>query len=773
MCDIASSMSEEITAALVNSKYEDLVHVTLATNETESTRDETPSGELLLAARLDQENGGCRWEDVTHKEDPIARHVRTKIWLFPMLNDQVRTIMYEKAIQRAARDVVLLHLKMTQSSRSIHCMDIGSGTGLLAMMAAKYLQQQSLEVNSKTTIHVTSVEMSSMMAKLAKQTVAANGFAALSASSPTAEPCTGSSVTIDVIEGHSCELNPLHSSKAMLCTSELLESGLLGEGWLVAMRDAWKRHLSENAVVVPQRARVFAQLVQGIGEYWGPYRKVGGFPNNKDMSLFTNADGTKSMSESLDEKGNKLGVQVTVHLGQLMKSCESEIRFLSKPMKVLSFDVSEQHRIPGPEGQCCQVDVEPTASGIAEGVAFWWELDLYEDITYSTEPRKQPWQDHWHQCLYVFPQQAGYCRNVEVGKLVKLDASHNDTSIHFKIHCQYDDQRAGTESEAKRPRLYPIGERPVVSPQRCWMLNHQERSAYLLRGIRNAIKELGRDNACVLDISDFSLCAMMSSLLGAQWVTSIESSSGKLPTVSATVAQVANELPNSDQSPESFQMIRCHAEQLTKELLAGDLCANLVVGEPYFEFLEGHCVQEAFNYFNTLRMLKSKGVVATNALAVPFQAEIKARGIECVDIADAYSRCKDDACGGFDHSTVTRYWSFDQFPIVLPLYEYECRTVTESVTVATLDFESSTVHRAVNNGGHFVTSQFLEGCSTCHGVSFWVEYSIRLGNCAGSCSSSTNRASYRLKEQVLLLRTPLSSTEGHPLMVPHEWIDSI
>ena len=92
------------------------------------------------------------------------------------------------------------------------------------MMAARYAQQQITAAQNNADISssvgvVTSLEMATAMARLARQVVQANQL----------------SDVITVHEQHSCEMPPL-SSKAMLCTSELLESGLLGEGTL------WCRH---------------------------------------------------------------------------------------------------------------------------------------------------------------------------------------------------------------------------------------------------------------------------------------------------------------------------------------------------------------------------------------------------------------------------------------------------------------------------------------------------------------------------------------------------
>jgi predicted RNA methylase len=77
---------------------------------------------------------------------------------------------------------------------------------------------------------------------------------------------------ITVVECHSTDLPTISSSKKKnnerkyfdICTSELLESGLLGEGVLPALRDVWARQLDSNtAIVIPRRARIFALPVEG------------------------------------------------------------------------------------------------------------------------------------------------------------------------------------------------------------------------------------------------------------------------------------------------------------------------------------------------------------------------------------------------------------------------------------------------------------------------------------------------------------------------------
>ena len=136
----------------------------------------------------------------------LSRELETNRWFFPMLNDHRRNELYEQAIEMACQVVVQNHNKKRRTPQGgdgnnknnenvIRVLDIGSGTGLLAILAAKHLQKLVSEEKSSSSssssvaprIEVTSIEMSAPLATLARQTVADNGL----------------SDVITVVEGHS------------------------------------------------------------------------------------------------------------------------------------------------------------------------------------------------------------------------------------------------------------------------------------------------------------------------------------------------------------------------------------------------------------------------------------------------------------------------------------------------------------------------------------------------------------------------------------------
>ena len=84
--------------------------------------------EITLYPSLDRESGGLRWLQDTTENAAIRRHLATKRWLIPMLLDTPRNKLYAKAISQAVAK---------SRGDSTTSLDIGTGTGLLAMIAAK------------------------------------------------------------------------------------------------------------------------------------------------------------------------------------------------------------------------------------------------------------------------------------------------------------------------------------------------------------------------------------------------------------------------------------------------------------------------------------------------------------------------------------------------------------------------------------------------------------------------------------------------------------
>ena len=911
--------SAEVTAALQSSRYNETVVVNVSADQQQQDDSGTCSQqqqprELLLIPCLDEVNGGVLWNDLASAEQVarqqqeatnsdidgdldfddigIIRHLRTKRWFFPMLNDTRRNELYEAAIQAACYRVVRQFWddrasnNKSNSSRNedsnsavIRILDIGSGTGLLAMLAAKYVQQAlddycddehkheasaSASIDDKAKaqqplVRVTSLEMSAAMSRLARLTVADNGL----------------QDTISILEHHSTDQSTLTTTNTNigdgpeqpqvynsnqyydLCVSELLESSLLGEGMLPALRDAWDRHLHPKATIVPQKARVYCQLVEGafLANYWGPHSD-----SSKAISTSTSVDDeeatptsptaqqlrlTLSANENdlMMDGGARGGFVLHIHAEHWVEgnfndnTCNdndndnnekettdsNELQFLVKPLsdpiQVMDFDFSRPDRIPKSEGRRLPIQVVPHRSGTCHAVLFWWELDLWKDATasdkdtpnatcshqnpkenvgnctYSTQVGQAPWQDHWHQNLFVFTNSkttnsandggtgdtqeddttaVAFGYKVQAEEPCHLIASHEDTRIWFSMMTstgipnnnnnnnnstakdpptkrRKQDYSIDSKTEAEHqviPEAETVARKVLISPSRAWQLNDKARIKLFQRGIRAALANKGKD-AVVLDLSDFSLCAILAALEGASRVSSVESSSGVIPNLSARVAQLSNGLPrtneNGDASEASksnvFQVLQCHAEQITLELLNGEHGSKVespdpvevVMAEPYYDMLEGWHLQEALNYFYLVRALRRRGILSETAISVPSVGIIRGCAIQSFPLKHAYGRCgkvhdgkgDQDSCKapicGFDHGRANRYGDrFHEHDLSLPMWEYDLVELTESFDIAQLRYSSE---QEIAPRAWKVCVPFQQG-GACHGMLVWIDYGI-------------------------------------------------
>lgn len=147
-----------------------------------------------------------------------------------MLNDHTRNRMYCDAITRALERLAL---------PSPLVLDVGTGTGLLALIAAW-----------RGAGEVVACEMVKPLGSVAQAVVNRNKNLL--------------KAPVKVLSTKSTELSIGDglSRKADLMMSEILDHTLLGEGMLLSVRHAWKHLLQPHALVIPQRATVFAQCVQ-------------------------------------------------------------------------------------------------------------------------------------------------------------------------------------------------------------------------------------------------------------------------------------------------------------------------------------------------------------------------------------------------------------------------------------------------------------------------------------------------------------------------------
>ncbi len=278
-------------------------------------------------------------------------------WHSTMLNDTNRNQAFENAISSAV-------------TSGCTVLDLGTGTGLLSMMAAH-----------AGAAHVTGCESVGILADTAERIVRQNGFGD----------------RISVLHKRSQDLVPGEDIQepANILVAEIVDTGLLGENIIASIADAKKRLCKAEATIIPQGATVYAVPIES--EALSNERKVesaSGF----DISFFNSLRPNMYLQTDLSKY---------------------QWQMLSNPVQVFDFDFTQDI----PEAHEESYRVTPHTDGVAHGIAFWFDLHLNSEITLSTSPVAPP--THWHQAVYIFSNPP----EIKQNEPIRLNASHTGNKI--------------------------------------------------------------------------------------------------------------------------------------------------------------------------------------------------------------------------------------------------------------------------------------------------------------------------------------------------------
>ncbi|KAH9777286.1 protein arginine N-methyltransferase 1.6 [Citrus sinensis] len=201
----------------------------------------------MFQLKLDPLTGNSEWVVIEENEDvPESSQeplLATTSYL-DMLNDSYRNRAYRLAIDKMV-------------TKSCHVLDIGAGTGLLSMMAARAMGSSDSTTSLNTKGMVTACESYLPMVKLMKKVLHVNGM--------------GRNIKVINKRSDELEVGVDIDSRADILVSEILDSELLGEGLIPTLQHAHDRLLVENPLTVPYRATTYGQFnlsIRGLLATW-------------------------------------------------------------------------------------------------------------------------------------------------------------------------------------------------------------------------------------------------------------------------------------------------------------------------------------------------------------------------------------------------------------------------------------------------------------------------------------------------------------------------
>lgn len=279
-------------------------------------------------------------------DDVVFSNVPT--WHWAMVNDTERNTAYRAAIEASVKP-------------GMNVLEIGAGTGLLAMMAAR-----------AGATHVYTIEFNPLVAHIARLCIEQNGF----------------SDRVTVIQGHSqeVEVNGALPVRCDLLVHELLTTNVLTEGVIPSVTAARADLLTPEAPLLPDFIYAEGALSEDLR---GPNvlnDAIDGF----DLSPLN------LLSATIESSGSARG---TARLSDVQDLAE--------------FDLNTIH--PNATGTNV-LKMTATADGTLAGVEQWFTACFPDGTSFSTDTATSHWGTYFHPF--------GASVSIKAGKTIPISVDH-------------------------------------------------------------------------------------------------------------------------------------------------------------------------------------------------------------------------------------------------------------------------------------------------------------------------------------------------------------
>ena len=280
-------------------------------------------------------------------------------WHFSMMNDQSRNFAYSEAIKLAVNKGSLV-------------LEIGTGSGLLSMMASANGAKEVITCETSTTI-----------ANIAKKIISKNGY----------------EKKINIVNKNSNELivGKDLPRKVDLIISEILSAEFVGEGVRPTMLDANKRLLKKNGTIIPQSGTIRISLL------------------GNDTKILESVSATNVSGFDLSEFNFISPRKFSLKL-------KEEPTLLSNYEDAFNINLYNISNIVKEEKI---IELRANQDGLCIGIIQWMKVNVYKDIEYENKPGEN--SSHWPTPVYLFDEPV----EVKKGKILKIRAFLNLDNVWF------------------------------------------------------------------------------------------------------------------------------------------------------------------------------------------------------------------------------------------------------------------------------------------------------------------------------------------------------
>ena len=299
------------------------------------------------------------------------------LWHFAMLNDGPRNSAFAGAIRDTIKE-----LGAEPAGHQHSCLDIGTGTGFLALICRELGQH----INGGLEVHA--CEQNELLFALAKEVVGNHASDDLGLSQSHRNTAQAQ---VRLHKGNSCTLQ-LQAFDFIVC--EAVDAELLGEGYLQTAMDACKRLLKPQGRLLPCRGTVYGQLV--------------------DCPILRHSFGGTHACSSFKGVGGRL------YQGFMCEFLEDfDHVILSEPHELLHICFDDPEQIQQQLNACdvASVSLSVSRGGTAHALVVWWDLDLDKSGKHCVSSHPGRSENHWPQVFWPVWAQAN-AAEVQVGRPV-------------------------------------------------------------------------------------------------------------------------------------------------------------------------------------------------------------------------------------------------------------------------------------------------------------------------------------------------------------------